>query len=370
MEWVGERRDRPLNYGSLSRLLLGFLLVFWLLFIGVGTVHGAGVPAINAGNAIVFDPDSRQVLFERGSHERIPPASLTKVMTALVAIEEGDLKQVVTIVPADLIGEASMGLHVGDRVTLETLLYGLLLPSGNDAAMAIARGVGARQGDQTGAASVNRFVGWMNELAARISLNDTHYVNPHGLDADQHFSSAADLASLTGFAWENPAFARIFGSITYQGGGFSLKHGNRLVGQYDGVEGGKTGLTDGCGFCLITAARHANHRLVVVVLRDSVSGAFNDTSSLLGWSYEQVAQLPPPAVVPRARTEQPQASAVATVAPRATGKQAAAETVGTLPTLNVQTPSRGAAVGLVAIVVACCLVVLGRRISQRRLELV
>ncbi len=299
------------HLGNSRRVMLAmalWLIIFLLGLIAPATV-GAAAPAISAGNAIVFDPDTRQTLFVRGGDERIAPASLTKIMTALVALEEGDPAQVITILPEDLVGEASMGLQVGQRVTLRTLLYGLLLPSGNDAAMAIARGVGAAAGDPNGAASVARFVGWMNLLAARLSLKNTHLVNPHGLDADDHYSSATDLASLTGFAWQNPMFAEIFGSTSYASEGYSLRHGNRLIGQYDGVVGGKTGLTDGCGFCLVTAAMHAGHRLVVVVLRDTTAGAFADTTALLTWSYGQVetaglvAAAPPrptapPAIVP------------------------------------------------------------------------
>jgi len=288
----------------------------------------AAPPTIAAGNAIVLDPDTNQELFARASHARVAPASLTKIMTALVAVQRVNPARSFTILPEDLIGEATMGLRAGEKVTLGTLLYGLLLPSGNDAAMAIARGVGAQAGDAAGAEGVARFIGWMNETAARLELHDTHFVNPHGLDADGHYSSAYDLARLTGVAWQQPTFARTFGSVSYQGEGHVLRHGNRLIGQYDGVVGGKTGLTDGCGFCLVTAAQHADHRLVVVVLRDTKEGAFADTSALLGWSYTQldlpvpVATAPPPTTIAVAPTPMP--AAVANVAP-ANGKSAAVQ---------------------------------------------
>lgn len=294
----------------------------------------AAPPTITAGNAIVFDPDTNQEVFARSSHARVAPASLTKIMTALVAVQRVDPSRSFTILPEDLIGEATMGLRAGEKVTLGTLLYGLLLPSGNDAAMAIARGVGARAGDASGAEGVARFVGWMNESAAWLDLRDTHFVNPHGLDADDHYSSAYDLARLTGAAWQQPTFARTFGSASYQGEGHVLRHGNRLIGQYDGVVGGKTGLTDGCGFCLVTAAQHADHRLVVVVLRDSKEGAFADTSALLGWSYSQldlpvpVATVPPPTAIPIAPT--PVLVSAANVAPAAVPSAAIPTTSGLL----------------------------------------
>lgn len=282
------------------------LILFLLAAHPLPSRAAPAAPTITADNAIVLDPDSGRELFAQGSRARVAPASLTKIMTALVALEEADPARQITILPEDLIGEASMGLRAGERLSLETLLYGLMLPSGNDAAMAVARGVGARPGDRSGAAGVARFVGWMNEAATRIDLGDTQFANPHGLDADGHWSSAYDLARLTGFAWQQPTFARIFGSASYEGEGHALRHGNRLIGQYDGVAGGKTGLTDGCGFCLVTAATHAGHRLVVVVLRDTRAGAFADTTALLDWSYAQldllvqaVAQPPPtPAPIP------------------------------------------------------------------------
>lgn len=293
-------RKMPTFARRILRILIIMLLLFALMLMQpLALLAVAAAPTIAAGNAIVLDPDTNQELFARSSHARVAPASLTKIMTALVAVQRVDPARQFTILPADLIGEATMGLRSGEKVTLGTLLYGLLLPSGNDAAMAIARGVGAQAGDASGAEGVARFVGWMNETAVRLDLRDTHFVNPHGLDADDHYSSAYDLARLTGAAWQQPIFARTFGSASYQGEGHVLRHGNRLIGQYDGVVGGKTGLTDGCGFCLVTAAQHAEHRLVVVVLRDTKEGAFADTATLLGWSYAQLdLPVPVPTAIP------------------------------------------------------------------------
>ncbi|HEY8597193.1 MAG TPA: hypothetical protein VIL85_02110 [Thermomicrobiales bacterium] len=322
------RRIRTILIATIATLLLVLTQPVVLL---------AAPPPIAAKNAIVLDPDTNRELFARASRARVAPASLTKIMTALVAVQRADPARQVAILPEDLIGEATMGLRAGETVSLGTLLYGLLLPSGNDAAMAIARGVGARADDSSGAEGVARFVGWMNETAARLDLRDTHFVNPHGLDAEDHYSSAYDLARLTGAAWQQPTFARTFGSASYQGEGHVLRHGNRLIGQYDGVVGGKTGLTDGCGFCLVTTAQHAEHRLVVVVLRDTKEGAFADTAALLGWSYAQleapvpVAAPPPPTAIPVAPTPVP--AGAANVAP-ATGQRAAVPVV--TPGLVVQ----------------------------------
>jgi D-alanyl-D-alanine carboxypeptidase (penicillin-binding protein 5/6) len=278
----------PLRCRSALATLLAIGLALLFSTLVPAPVLAATPPTVVAPQAILIDPDTGQVLFERDNHAHVAPASLTKVMTALVAIEHTDLGQQVTITQDDLIGEANMGLRTGQAVSLETLLYGLILPSGNDAAMAIARGVGAGSDDLAGAAAIARFVGWMNETAARLDLHDTHYVNPHGLDADDHYSSAYDLARLTGIAWRDPLFARIFGSQRYQAEGFQLVHSHRLVGNSPGVVGGKVGLTDGCGFCLITAAEHGDRRLVAVVLHDTVAQAYTDTITLLAWAYDQL----------------------------------------------------------------------------------
>lgn len=318
------------------RVLVLACLVLLVLLLLPDPVSAA--PAIVAGNAIVLDVASGQALFAQASGEVIAPASLTKIMTALVALDRADPAKRITIVPGDLVGEASMGLRAGENLSLETLLYGLILPSGNDAATAIARGVGAQPGDASGTEGIARFVGWMNERAAGLGLSATHYVNPHGLDADGHRSSAADLARLTGVAWANPTFARIFGSASYTGEGHSMRHGNRLIGQYDGVVGGKVGLTDGCGFCLVTAAEHAGHRLVVVVLRDTREGAFADTTALLGWAYAQIdaGAVAAPIVAPTPATTPPPTAptAVTTAAPATASRQATARAATPIPSAS------------------------------------
>jgi D-alanyl-D-alanine carboxypeptidase (penicillin-binding protein 5/6) len=308
-------------------------------------IGAAAAPQIVAPNTIVLDPDTGQVIFERDSHAHVQPASLTKIMTALIAIEHTDLVQRITVTREDLVGEASMGLRAGQMVSLETLLYGLILPSGNDAAMAIARGVAAQPGDATGKEGVARFVGWMNETAVRLGLRDTHYANPHGLDEEGHYSSAYDLARLTGIAWRDPVFARIFGSARYQGDGFALAHTHRLVGAYDGVVGGKIGLTDGCGFCLVTAAEHAEHRLVVVVLRETVAQAYDDTKALLSWTYGQLdtGSLPIATVAPTPSPLPPTptpAMPTATITPTITPTSQPTREPSASPVVQVATPGQ------------------------------
>jgi D-alanyl-D-alanine carboxypeptidase (penicillin-binding protein 5/6) len=188
-------------------------------------------------------------------------ASTTKIMTALLALERGNLNQVVTVDvnAADMPDSSVMGLSPGERLTLRDLLYGLLLPSGNDAARQIARTI---------AGSEPAFVDLMNRRAAELGLADTHYANPHGLDAPGHYTSAADLAKLARIALRNPTFAQIVATQqkTVKGRAtYDLHSTNPLLGQ-PGVEGVKTGHTDLAGACLVAAVRRDGHRVITVVL--------------------------------------------------------------------------------------------------------
>ncbi len=300
--------------GRQRRGWVGLLVLFTLFYSQslAPAALSAGSPAqteptVAAANAAVLSATDGVVLFDRAMHDHVAPASLTKLMTALVALERGDPAQSFTVTQDDLIGEASMGLQAGEAVTLEVLLYGLLLPSGNDAAMTIARSLGAQQDDATPADGVARFVGWMNASAAGLGLRDTHFVNPHGFDEEGHYSSAYDLARLAARAWQQPLLARIWGSRGYTSAEHGMKHGNQLVGRYPGVVGGKTGFTDNCGFCLITAAEREGRRLVVVVLHDTHERWLDDTVGLIEYGFTQLAMSPAPAPEPAA--PEPAASA-------------------------------------------------------------
>ena len=242
-------------------------------------------PAVTARHWIVMDANSGHVLDGARPNERTAMASLTKVMTALVALERGELDQQVLIVESDLIGEASAGLRPGQRATLRTLLYGLLLRSGNDAAMAIARAVGGSPLDDDPAARA-RFVGWMNEKASKLSLAHTRFTNPHGLDEDGHFSTVYDLAVLTRRALADPVFVTMLGADQYGAEGVVYRHTNQLRERYPGILGGKTGWTDNAGLCLIEVAERAGHRLIVVLIGSTFEHWYEDAARLLdyGWT--------------------------------------------------------------------------------------
>jgi serine-type D-Ala-D-Ala carboxypeptidase (penicillin-binding protein 5/6) len=217
-------------------------------------------PVVSARAAALLDAASGAVVYSKNGQERFAPASLTKMMTALVAIERGQLSQRITATPNVLVEPVVIGLDPGETLTLENLLYGLLLWSGNDAAVAIAEGL---------AGSVPQFAGWMNEKAAALGMRDTHFVNPHGLDTPGHYATAEDLARLTAAMMRVPLLAKIAASRDYTIPGpplYLFRNSNPLLGSYEGVDGGKTGLTDDCGRCLAVSATRGGHGVVAVVL--------------------------------------------------------------------------------------------------------
>lgn len=244
-------------------------------------------PAVNAENIVILS-DFNEVVYEQDAHVRVPPASLTKMMTAIVAMRYSTLDTPVTVDAHDLVGEATMGLVEGDQLTLGDVLYGLLLPSGNDAAMAIARTVGWQEGDVSPDQSVERFVGLMNQTARELQLWDTHFANPHGLDAEGHYSSAYDLAIILRTALNYPEIRERMQTIAVRvGDQYDLYNGNQLLRERSDILGGKTGLTDGAGFCLAVAARQDGRMVIVVALRNDWSW-FWDMDLLLDYGFQLV----------------------------------------------------------------------------------
>jgi D-alanyl-D-alanine carboxypeptidase len=227
----------------------------------------------------VVDGDSGAALYGKNPHERLAPASLTKIMTAIVAVENGRLDDRITVdVDSNRLAATTestvMGLMPGQTVTLETLLYGLMLPSGNDAAIAIARHIGG---------SEQRFVQMMNDKARALGLQDTQFKNPHGLDVDGHYSSAYDLAAMSRYGMQNPTFYNLAVARHWTGDGFELWNLNRLLGLYPGADGVKVGFTDNAGRCLVGSAVRDNHRVVVAVLRSM--DPTGETRALLDYSF-------------------------------------------------------------------------------------
>lgn len=214
----------------------------------------------SATSAILMDADSGRVLYEQNADKRMLIASTTKIMTALVAIRDGDLSDTVKVSRNAAYTEgSSMYLKEGEKLTLETLLYGLMLCSGNDAAVAVAEHVGG---------SVERFVQRMNETAKELGLTATSFANPNGLDAETHYSTARDMARLACAAMENETLRRIVSTKSVTIGGRTMTNHNKLLSYQEGCIGLKTGYTKAAGRTLVSCAEKNGQRLVAVTLQD------------------------------------------------------------------------------------------------------
>ena len=241
--------------------------------------EGRPVPAVNASAVIVMDEASGAVLWEQNADARLAPASLTKIATAVVALQLGDLTSWVDIdvdsraMPSSTV----MGLVPGDRFTLQDLLYGVMLPSGNDAALAVGRAV---SGSDAG------FVWEMNTLVAKLGLRDTRFANPHGLSSNNHYTSAYDLAALARYAMSVEGFAPLSTTRSWTASGsreLRLPNLNTFLGTYPGADGMKVGYTRRAGHTLVASATRNGHRVYVVLLNAPESKA--DAAKLLDWTF-------------------------------------------------------------------------------------
>jgi D-alanyl-D-alanine carboxypeptidase len=237
-------------------------------------------PPVSAAAALVMDAETGRVLYDLRGHDIMAPASTTKIMTAILALQQlPDLQRVVVsdIDARMLIGSSVMGLRPGVPYSVQDLMFGLMLPSGNDAAIELARAVDGDEG---------RFVQRMNSLAQALDLRETHFANPHGLDAPDHYSSAYDLAKLADFAMANPVFAWIAGAREYRlapPSDYDLYNGNSMLNVYPGADGVKIGWTEAAGWTLVASAMRDGHRVIAVVLNSADRDA--DASALLDWVY-------------------------------------------------------------------------------------
>lgn len=245
---------------------------------------------LTAHSAISYDLSNEKLLYGKGMNERLPIASLTKIMTAVIAIENLDMNSKVTVSKsAAEIGEGSMGLSYGETLTLEELLYGLLLQSGNDAAEAIA------QGSKFGR---ENFIHLMNKKAEDLGLSNTRFTNPSGLQGDgEQYSTVKELLVLTRFALEKPEFAKIVATyqhditatVTHKG--YTLFNETNLLTTYPGVKGVKTGFTDEAGMCLISYLEYKDHKIIGVILNSA--NRRQEMMDLLDFSLKQAGTEPP-----------------------------------------------------------------------------
>lgn len=214
----------------------------------------------DAKSAILIDADTGAVLYAKNECARSAIASTTKIMTALIVLEHTSLSREFTV-PAEACGieGSSMGLKAGEVCSVCALLYGLMLRSGNDAAVALAL---------CAAGDVETFVSLMNEKARALGLSDTHFANPHGLDDPKNYSTALDLARLSAYALKNEDFLRIVSTSEITLEGRTMKNHNRLLRTLDGAIGVKTGYTKSAGRILVSAAQRGGRRLIAVTLCD------------------------------------------------------------------------------------------------------
>lgn len=285
MSWLSRGSAGAILTG-VSRLL--FVAAVIIPFLIPVQALAAERPEVAAQYAVVVDAGSGEVLYDKGMDTAAAPASLTKVFTAIAALDSHDLDRTISIDEYDLVGESSMGLQTGQDVSLRTLLNGLLLVSGNDAAMAIARNSGALAGD-TPQQSITRFMDRVNSLSERLGLTGTHLSNPHGLDQAEHQSSARDLAAITMYALKNSDFRKIIGTASYHDEGFELYQANLLLGSYPGLIGGKTGYTDNAGYCLLEVAERDGHTIISVLLKSTKEAWYQDAATLLDYGFETVS---------------------------------------------------------------------------------
>jgi D-alanyl-D-alanine carboxypeptidase (penicillin-binding protein 5/6) len=245
----------------------------------------ANPPQLQAQSAILLDAKTGQILYEKNSHQRRAPASTTKVLTALLAIESGRLDEITTVsIHAASTPGSTLQLYAGQQISLRELLTGLLLRSGNDAAVAIAEHL---------AGSVTAFAELMNQKAYLIGARESHFVNPHGLSRPNHYTTAYDLAIITRYALQNSIFAELVNTKETQIDWLDrkgqeqdrfLRNTNKLLWMFEEADGVKTGTTGIAGPCLVSSATRHNQKLIAVVLHDA--SRWYDSMHLLKYGFD------------------------------------------------------------------------------------
>ncbi len=245
-------------------------------------VEGAPPPPPSTASAVVvMDEASMALLAQRDPNRRLAPASLTKVATAALAVQTGRLDETVhnNVESWAMPGSSLMGLHPGDQFSLRDLVYGLMLPSGNDAALSIGRHLA---GDD------ELFVYYMNRMVDHLGLADTHFTDPHGLGGPDHYSSAVDLALLSRYAMQSVDFRHVVGAMDWTAHGSRAIAMSSYVGPFmswvEGADGLKTGYTRQAGPTFIGSATRNGHRLYVVILNSQ--DRFGEAAAMLDWAFE------------------------------------------------------------------------------------
>ncbi len=246
----------------------------------IAHLRGLEPPEITAPSALLYNPTTRRIIYSKNPHARRGPASLTKIVTAMVAIERSEWEKTITIQEADLAVWSMVGMSEGEQYSLRDLLYLLLIPSDNAAAEAIARGL---------AGDVATYVSWMNALVEEWGLQDTRFANPSGLDDVDNYTSAYDMALIAERAMRDPTFAGVVGNYEINAAGYGLRNTNEMLVKYPGSVGVKTGTTDEAGECLVTLVKRPQGAALCVVLGSQQR--YEDSIALLDYFYGQYTEL-------------------------------------------------------------------------------
>lgn len=290
----------------MSKKILFVSLLFIILFSNFTNIYGQ--PNILCDAAILIDADTGTILFEKNSDTKMYPASLTKVLTGIIAIEMGNLDDIIVVddkTPYEIDG-SHIALEPGEKLTLNDLLYGLLIASANDVASVIAKHYGG---------SIDGFAQIMNTKAKELGAVNTNFNNPHGLHDSNHYSTAEDLSIIASYAMKNEVFREIVKTKSYKinstnkkdetryinatnkllyatGYGNQIKiNGKWVDSKYEGAAGVKTGYTPEAGSCLISYVEKNDMRLITVVLKGNVWNVYTDTHNLLNYGFENFEPL-------------------------------------------------------------------------------
>lgn len=245
-------------------------------------------PTINSKSAIVYDRISGSIIFGKNENQKRKMASTTKIMTAIIVLETCNLDDIVIVSSkAAGTGGSRLGLHTNDKISVRDLLYGLLLCSGNDAAVALAEYVGG---------NLSSFANLMNAKCTSWNLTSTHFVTPHGLDNDNHYTTAYELAIITNYALKNETFHNFVETknytVTINGYPKTLSNTNELLGNLNGVYGVKTGFTNGANRCLVTAVKRDNMDLICIVLgADTKKDRTKDSIQLIEYAFKNYTMI-------------------------------------------------------------------------------
>jgi len=247
-------------------------------------VSDAPAPDTTAIHIAIVDDGSGQLLYGEQPNSQVPQASTTKIATTIVALERSpnlSRRINVTVSASGMVardGSSTMGIEPGRSVSLDTLLHGMMLPSGNDAAEQVAIAL---------ADSREQYVDWMNQEAAALGLKDTHFANPSGMDAAGHYSSAYDMAMLARYAMRNATFRELASTTRYTGDGFPMTNLNRLLELYPGADGVKIGFTDAAQKTIVASATREGHRVFVSLMHSQ--DLVGDCTALFNWVWDSFA---------------------------------------------------------------------------------